>query len=128
MRDYIEINKDEIPYIFSIELAGEMFSLEVMYNEKCDFFTITLSKDDVALVYQEPLVYNRPLFADMYQPGFPAVDLVPFDESGENDTVTWDNFGDTVFLTIDDSEDDEPEAELYDFALEEGEGNAPEED
>ncbi|MGN0243475.1 MAG: phage baseplate plug protein [Lachnospiraceae bacterium] len=128
MRDYIEINKDEIPYIFSIELSGEMFSLEVMYNEMCDFFTITLSKDGEVLVYQEPLVYNRPLFADMYQPGFPSVDLVPYDESGECNKVTWDNFGATVFLTIDDFEENEPEAERYDFALEEGEGNAPEED
>ncbi|MEI3018747.1 hypothetical protein [Ruminococcus sp.] len=32
----------------------------------------------------------------------PPVDLVPLDESGGETAVTWDNLGETVFLTLDD--------------------------
>ena len=43
-----------------------------------------------------------PLFQEVYEAGkFPVLDIVPLDESGQENNVTWDNFGETVFLTID---------------------------
>lgn len=36
--EYIDIDKNEIPYSFEIELAGEIFELEVNYNQAHDFF------------------------------------------------------------------------------------------
>ena len=60
------------------------------------------------LVYNEPVIYGVELFADVYRSGvYPMVAIVPLDESGQENAVTYENFGKTVFLTI----DDEPEGE-----------------
>ena len=67
-----------------------------------------LEKDDEVLVYDEPLVYGVPLFEDIYDSEtFPALDIVPYDESETENKVTWENFGEMVLLTIDDNADDE---------------------
>lgn len=101
MRDRIEINKEMIPYTFSIVLGGEWFELGIGYNQTRDLFTVTLSKDDTVLVYNEPVIYGMPLFGDLYRSGlYPMLDIVPYDESEQETAVTWDNLGDTVFLTI----------------------------
>ena len=105
MRDIIEIEKELIPYNFDILLGAEEFNLYIMYNEVEDLFTVTLSKDDKVLVDNEPIIYGTRLFEDVYRSEYPCLDIVPLDESGENDTVNWENFGKTVFLTIDDEGD-----------------------
>jgi len=103
VRDYIEINKELVPYQFNILLADEWFELYVNYNKTADMFTVTLYKDD-ELISTEPLVLGVPLFQDVFQPEkFPAVILVPY---GVTETsVTFDNLGETVFLTIDNEGD-----------------------
>lgn len=109
MRDRIEIEKDIVPYSFNILLADEWFELYVNYNENADLFTVSLYKEDT-LVCTEPVVYGQPLFKDLYQPGeYPAIDIVPLDESGIQKTVTFLNMGETVFLTVDDEGDGEDE-------------------
>lgn len=111
MRDIIEVEKELMPYNFDIALAGDEFNLEFMYNKTADMFTVTLSKEDEVLVFNEPIIYGVPLFADVYKSGlFPMVEIVPLDESGTETAVTYDNFGKTVFLTIDDEPEDESEA------------------
>ncbi|WOC33060.1 MULTISPECIES: phage baseplate plug family protein [Caproicibacterium] len=107
MRDRIEIDKDLIPYQFDITLAGQPFTVSVDYNRGVDLFTVSLYDSTGALLCAgEPLIYGSPLFRDVYRAGkFPVIDLVPLDESGHESAVTWDNFGKTVFLTIDDEGD-----------------------
>lgn len=101
-RDRIPINKDLIPYVFTINLFNASYKFEIRYNETADFFTIGLYGDDSKLLCIEPIVYGVALFEQSYQPGiYPAVNIVPLDESGETDVVNWENFGKTVFLTID---------------------------
>ena len=113
MRDIIEIEKELLPYSFEIALAGEEFAMMFDYNKTADLFTCTLSKDGEVLVYNEPLIYGVELFADVYRAGlFPALAIVPLDESGEETTITYDNFGKTVFLTIDDQLDESEAAEI----------------
>ena len=103
MRDYIEIKKDLVPYSFDILLGDEWFRLYVQHNKTADLYTVTLYKDE-ELISTAPLVYGVPLFGDVYQPEtFPAISLVPY---GDADTVTSDNLGVSVFLTIDDEGDD----------------------
>ena len=107
-RDFIEINKDVVPYSFDIVLGAEWYNFEVHYNERCDLFTVTLSKNGEVLVYNEPVIYGVTLFADLYQSGkHPMLDIVPYDESEQENTVTWDNLNETVFLTIKQGDDDE---------------------
>lgn len=103
MRDIIEVDKKLIPYSFNIVLAGEMFNMAFDHNKTADLFTCTLSKNGEVVVHNEPLVYGVPLFKDVYTADlFPALDIVPCDEAGNESAVTFDNFGKTVFLTIDD--------------------------
>lgn len=110
MRDIIEIEKELLPYRFDIVLSGQEYNMEVMYNKTADLFTITLSKDNEVLVYNEPIIYGVELFADVYQSGlFPMISIVPLDESGNETEVTYENFGKTVFLTIDDEPKEESE-------------------
>lgn len=103
MRDIIEINKELMPYSFDIVLAGEEYNLEFMYNKFADLFTVTLRKGNEVLVYNEPIIYGTELFLDVYKSGlFPMLSIVPLDEAGIETAVTYENFGKTVFLTIDD--------------------------
>lgn len=102
MRDKIEIEKDLIPYSFEILLADDTFELEINYNETADLFTITLYKQEEVIVYDEPIIYGIPLFKDVFQAmNFPALDIIPLDESNNVNTITWDNFNELVFLCID---------------------------
>ena len=106
MRDVIEVNKKLIPYSFNIVLAGELFNMAFDYNKTADLFTCTLSKNGEVVVHNEPIVYGVPLFADVYRADLcPALDIVPLDEAGNESAVTFDNFGKTVFLTIDDQKE-----------------------
>lgn len=111
MRDRIEINKDLVPYSFSILLADQWFELFINYNETADLFTVSLYKDE-ELICTEPVVYAVPLFRDLYQPEtYPDIEIVPFDESGQNCVVTFDNFNELVYLVIDDEEEELPKQE-----------------
>ena len=105
MRDIIEIEKDLIPYNFDIMLEQEEFNIYIMYNSVTDSFSATLSKGGKVLVDNELIVYGIPLFQDIQNKQYPCLNIVPLDESGQADTVTWKNFGKTVFLTIDNEGD-----------------------
>ena len=102
MRDRIIVKKDLIPYGFNIALGKEKFNLRFAYNAQADLFTVSLYRDGTLLCNAEPIIYGVPLFCDIYKNGvFPVLNIVPLDESGQQQEVTWENFGETVFLTID---------------------------
>lgn len=106
IRDKILINKSLIPYSFDITLSGEVFEIGVKYNEFADIFTLSLTKDGELICSGEPIVYGVPLFKDVYVCGkYPEIRIVPYDESRENSNVTWDNFGETLFLLVDNGSD-----------------------
>lgn len=108
MRDRILIDKKMIPYSFDIMLGAEWFNMEFHYNARADLFTATLSRDGVVLAYNEPVVYGVAMFTDLYTRGdFPHLEIVPFDESEQEDVVTYANLGETVFLTIKQGDEDE---------------------
>lgn len=101
-KDRIQIKKSLIPYTFYILLADELFQMTVNHNEKHDIFTITLQKDGTTICEAEPIIYGVPLFYDIYASGkHPALTIIPFDESGQEQSVTYDNLNETVFLTVD---------------------------
>ena len=103
MRDYIEINKDLVPYQFNILLADQWFELYINYNKSADLFTATVYKED-ELICTEPLILDVPLFCDIYQPiKFPAITITPYGPTERR--ITSNNIGNTVFLTIDNEGD-----------------------
>ena len=111
-RDIIEIDTSSIPYDFEIVLADETFKIGVNYNETADLFTLSLAKLDedtgefTEVCAGEPIIYGKPLWNDVFISGkYPALVIVPYDESGENNAVTFDNLNSTVFLTIDNGND-----------------------
>ncbi|MEO4053369.1 hypothetical protein [Solibacillus sp. CAU 1738] len=105
MNEYIEIYKDEIPYSFEMELAGDVFEFEVNYNESHDFFTVDLFKNGLALVIGEKIILNRALFRNSVDIDLPKTKIIPKDRSGEVSRITYDNFNETVFLYIGDEDE-----------------------
>lgn len=102
MRDRIIVKKELIPYGFNIALGKEKFNMRFAYNQKANLFSVTLYREGKLLCNAEPIIYGVPLFQDIYENGtFPSLNIVPLDESGQEQEVTWKNFGETVFLTID---------------------------
>lgn len=105
---YIEINKGLIPYTFSILLADEEFEIGINHNNTADLFTASLSKNGVELCAGEPIIYGQPLFEDLINRGdYPNCTITPIDESGESNSVTFDNLSTTVLLRVTGGEYDE---------------------
>lgn len=104
MRSRIDVDKAKIPYQFQILLGGKRYGMEWQYNQISRQFTCTLyDANGNVLVFNEPLIYGSPLFSYISRGrSLPPVDIVPLDESGRETEVTWENFGETVFLTLDD--------------------------
>ena len=105
--EYIDIEKDLIPYRFDISIADEMFTFEVHYNADYDFFTVDLERDGEVLAVGEKLIYGQPLFYDMLDNRFPTLPIVPLDESGRQTEVTWKTLSESVFLFVIDEDDDD---------------------
>lgn len=90
-----------IPYSFSVALNDVTYVLEIRYNNEADLFTIALYDRDRNLICIEPIIYGAELFKPQYQAGiYPAMRIVPIDDSGTASAVTWENFNKSVFLTI----------------------------
>lgn len=107
MLDRIEITKSMIPYTFEISLADETFEITVNYNAYADMFTLSLEKDGETICAGEPIIYGVSLWKDVFVCGkYPEVEIVPIDESGNMNSVTFENFNDTVFLTVDNAGDE----------------------
>lgn len=104
-QEYIEIEKELIPYQFEIELEEEIFTFDIRYNETYDFFTIDLYKDEELLCAGEKLVYGVPLWQDITTNDFPGPTIIPLDPSGKETRITWDNLNKTVFLILDNQGD-----------------------
>ena len=114
-RDYIDFDKEEVPVVFDIDIGEEKFTMGINYNQTNDFFTVDLwDSDGVAIVFGEKMILNRPLFDDLVDERLPGPTLVPMDESQKETRITYENFGVTVFLYIDDvSDEDEPDPDDY---------------
>lgn len=98
--EYIEIEKELIPYRFDISIADELFTFEVHYNPDYDFFTVDLERDGEVLVVGEKLVYGQTLFYDVQDQRFPKLPIVVWDQSGKSTEVTWETLGVSVFLYV----------------------------
>lgn len=115
-RNYIELDPDEIPVQFEIDLEEDTFTMGINYNESFDFFTVDLwDAEGYVIVLGEKMVLNSPLFESLVDERLPATSIVPFDESGKAEDVNQSNFYKTVFLTIDDLSDNPLDDEIGDI-------------
>lgn len=100
-RALIDVDIGSLPEEFEIELAGSNAFLRFDYNGQGQFFTVDLYDNaHNPIVLGEKLVYGRRLWGDFTKPGIPRIDVVPYDISGKENTVTLENFGRTVFLYL----------------------------
>lgn len=98
--EYIEIEKELIPYEFDIGLDGETYNFHVNYNRTADLFTVDLYKGGKTIIKGEKLVYNQPLFTTANHKDVPETTLVPFDLAGHVDHITYKNLNEEVFLFL----------------------------
>lgn len=111
IRDEIPVDKDSLPEQFEFDFGEESFLLGVNYNEREDFFTLDIfTVDEEPIVLGERLILNQPLWTGITNPLLPVEDIVPMDEAGKETAITFENFGDTVSLYIDDLAPDELDA------------------
>ncbi|CAM3085036.1 hypothetical protein SAMN04487792_1562 [Lactobacillus bombicola] len=101
MRQYVPIDTDNLPDIFDITLAGDLYVFRVDYNSVADFYTATIQKDGRTIVTQEPLVLGQLVAIDIPDPDLPTVDLRVIDETGQAKDAGEQNFGDLVQIYLD---------------------------
>ena len=76
MRDYIDIDVDDLPDIFDINIVDEEYVMRIDYNRFADFYTITIQKYGETLVEQEPLILGQLVGIDIPDPRLPRVCLL----------------------------------------------------
>ena len=101
MRDYIDIDVDDLPDIFDINIVDEEYVMRVDYNRFADFYTITIQKDGETLVEQEPLILGQLVGIDIPDPRLPRVDIRVMDETGQATDAGRGSFGESVRLYFD---------------------------
>lgn len=97
---YIDVEKNLIPYRFELPLDNVLYTWEFNYNADYDFFTVDLLLDKTVLVRGQKLVYNQPLFDGVADRRFPKSQIIPFDPSGNSNKVGWNTLNESVFLFI----------------------------
>lgn len=105
--DYIEIDKDSIPYEFDIDLGGVNYTLGVNYNSNGDYFTLDLFKNDIALALGEKICINQIMFKDIFldkngnvNPEFPNRYIVVAGDNEKIGRVGYNELGKNVFLYV----------------------------
>lgn len=83
MRNYVPIDTSNLPDIFDIELAGEVYTLRIDYNSIADYYTITIMQNGETLLQQEPLLLHQLVGIDIPDPRLPRTDLRVMDETGQ---------------------------------------------
>lgn len=101
MRNYIPVNVDDLPDIFDIELADEVYTLRVDYNRYSDFYTITIQKNGETLIAQEPLILGQLVGIDIPDNRLPRIDIRVMDETNKAEDSGQGNFGQDVKLYLD---------------------------
>lgn len=103
---YIEVFKDSTPYVAQVPLRAKtdigdgtrLYDIEINYNTRHDFFTISVACDSADIITGEKLVLNRPI--KMYCELAPTDVLIPRNRPGQRGNVNYKNMGDTVLLAI----------------------------
>ena len=108
MSNRVKLSVDYVnpPFNFEIELGNNDYFIGINYNEVSENFTIDLYDNNFSPIkLGEPLVYGMLLWRNCIDERVPLIDIIPIDESGQNNEITFANFGKSVFLYIDNMEE-----------------------
>lgn len=114
MENYIPVDVDNLPDIFDIELAGEVFTFRFDYSSVTDYYTCTIIKDGKVLLAQEPLLLGNLVGTTIPNTDLPWTDLRVLDPTGRATDAGKGKFGVSVQLYLDvkdpnGSEDENPD-------------------
>lgn len=101
MRNYIDVDVNDLPDIFDINIVDEEYVIRVDYNSFADYYTITIQKDGETLLEQEPLILGQLVGIDIPDPRLPRVDIRVMDETNQARDAGKGNFGENVKLYFD---------------------------
>lgn len=102
MRRYIPVDTDDLPDIFDISLAGEVYTLRIDYNELADYYTITIwNADGDLLLNQQPLVLGELVGYELPDKRLPRIDLRMMDETDQAKSAGKGDFGYIVQIYLD---------------------------
>lgn len=102
LRSYVPINKNNLPERFEFPFGDEIFVIGIDFNKSQGYFTADLFEADMTpIVIGEKIVAKKALWSDLTDPRLPSESLVPMDESRPDSEITFENFGETVQLYID---------------------------
>lgn len=98
--EYIDVDKALIPYFFEIDIKNEIYKIKIDYNNRHDFFTVDLFKDEKVIIVGEKLVYGKPLFLSSTYEKIPSTPIVPLDLTNQTNKITFENLNEQVFLFL----------------------------
>lgn len=101
MRNYLDVDVKNIPYIFQITLVGDTYDMRIDYNEVADYYTITIWHNNKRLLTQEPLLLGQLVGIDIPDPELPRIDIRTMDETGKATDQGKGTFGYEVRLYLD---------------------------
>ncbi len=100
---YIEIEKDSIPYSFTFDYNGKIFEFDIRFNAEYDFFTIDLylleDENRITLILGEKIMYGQMLFQSIYYKNIDTPSLLVWDFSGNSVRVGYEDI-DNVCLVV----------------------------
>ncbi|UHA71938.1 phage baseplate plug family protein [Paenibacillus sp. 481] len=99
----LTIDKELIPYSFDIEIGQRLYTMELRYNARHDYFTVDLSGEHGPLVLGAKLNWGVPLFDNLETADFPNEPIIAEGIDG-HERISWDALGETVQLRV--GEDD----------------------
>ena len=106
--DIIDIDKDSIPYTFSLKFTNDTFKFCIRYNAYSDRVIMDLYDTDNNLIQDnETLTYGIPLFKQFMEDGsgnlnsdYPDKYIIPLASDGEEVECNLSNLGESYFLAL----------------------------
>lgn len=102
---YIIIQKENLPYRFTLDYKTNIFEIEFRYNSLYDYFSADLYRieDDkpIPLMYGEKLMLDKLLFSHIRYKNIGIPPLTPHDFSGNSRRFCWDEV-DNIYLVLED--------------------------
>ena len=101
--EYLQIEKDNIPYSFTYDYKGNIFEFYVRYNDEHDYFTIDLysldNDEKRALVLGEKIMLGQILFDNIAYTNIDLPMFMPYDFTNTIDKMGFDEI-DNIYLVV----------------------------
>lgn len=101
-REWLEIDRDSIPYSIYVDLRGTIIQFEFHYNTISDSFTVNLSDQDGGIIVEgKRIVYGADLLSSIVDDRLPpTLAIVPMDDAGMHQDITWNNISDIKLFFV----------------------------